>query len=114
MTDPAVAIAARLAELWRTTRPTIISRLNLLHSALDALTHNPADNEARSQGRDAAHKLSGILGVFGLPEGSRIASEIEGILIQPSDGGPGTLSPSALSSLLGYFADLDAVVGAKK
>lgn len=113
MSDPAAAIAARLADLWRTSRPVIVDRLNLLHATLEDLARNPADSEARSQGREAAHKLSGILGVFGLPDGSRIASEIEGILLGPSQGGQETLSPSAVAALRGYVMDLDTVIASK-
>jgi HPt (histidine-containing phosphotransfer) domain-containing protein len=113
MTDPAAFLAQRLAELWRSSRPVLLERMTLLHSTLDRLRQNPADAEARAAGREAAHKLSGILGVFGLPAGSRIASEIEGILIVPSDGGPDALSPAALGALRSYLADLEAVIASK-
>jgi len=114
MSDPAALISARLAELWRASRPTVLERATILHAALDSLSRHPANADARAQGREAAHKLSGILGVFGLPEGSRIASEIEGILIPPSDGGSDTLSPAALGALRGYLVDLDAVIASKE
>ncbi|HEX4039958.1 MAG TPA: Hpt domain-containing protein [Acidobacteriaceae bacterium] len=115
MSDPAAAISARLAELWRTSRPTILERTTILHATLDCLVRNPADAAARAGGREAAHKLTGILGVFGLPEGSRIASEIEGILIVLNDEGEDQdpLSPAALGALRGYLADLDAVIASK-
>jgi HPt (histidine-containing phosphotransfer) domain-containing protein len=80
MTDPAALIAARLAQLWLTSRPTILERVAVLRASLDALRKNPEDADARSQGREAAHKLSGVLGVFGLPQGSEIAASLEHIL----------------------------------
>lgn len=114
MSDASAVIAARLAELWRNSRPVILERMTVLQSTVQQLNRNPAHAEARSAAREAAHKLSGILGVFGLPEGSRLASEIEGILIVPQDGGPDTLSPAALGALRGYVADLDAVIASKE
>jgi HPt (histidine-containing phosphotransfer) domain-containing protein len=110
----ASVIATRLAELWRNSRPLILERMTLLQSALASLTRNPADAEARTAGREAAHKLSGILGIFGLPEGSRIASEIEGILIIPNDGGPDVLTPAALAGLRSFIAELEAVIASKE
>ena len=113
MTDPATFLAERLAELWRSSRPVVLERMTVLHSTLDRLMQNPADAEARAAGREAAHKLSGILGVFGLPAGSQIASEIEGILLVPGDEGRDALSPAALGALHGYLGDLDAVIASK-
>jgi HPt (histidine-containing phosphotransfer) domain-containing protein len=124
MSDAASIIAARLNELWRTNRPTILERMTVLHSSLKALTQNPADTEARSKGREAAHKLSGVLGVFGLPQGSEIASEIEGILIDnpvehrpgPPAGQPPTqtaLNSEDLATLQSQIAELDAIIASK-
>lgn len=113
MTDAAEKIAAHLAQLWQTSKPTILERMTVLHATLDRLTQNPADHEARLSGREAAHKLSGVLGVFGLPEGSQLASEIEGILNVTSDTGQAALSPAALAALRGYVTDLDAVIASK-
>jgi HPt (histidine-containing phosphotransfer) domain-containing protein len=106
--DAAARIAARLTELWRTSKPQVLERLNLLRSASAALTENPADSEARSSGLEAAHKLSGVLGVFGLPQGSEIASSIEFLL---ESGEP--LTSEDLSILGRQIADLDAVIASK-
>lgn len=114
MSDAASVLAGRLADLWRSSRPVILERMAVLHSTLDRLGRNAADAEARAEGREAAHKLSGILGVFGLPDGSQIASEIEGILIVPTEEGRDSLSPAALGALRGYLADLDAVIASKE
>lgn len=106
--DAAARIAARLTELWRTSRPTILQRMTLLHSACDRLTQNPLDTDARAEGLEAAHKLSGVLGVFGLPQGSEIASSIEFHLKSTEP-----LNPEDLSSLRDRIADLDAVIAAR-
>jgi HPt (histidine-containing phosphotransfer) domain-containing protein len=107
--DAATKIAARLTELWRTSRPTILERVSLLHSAWDRLNRNPADSEARSSGREAAHKLSGVLGVFGLPQGSEIASSIEFLLKQDQ-----ALTAQDLSMLRDRIADLDTVIASRE
>jgi HPt (histidine-containing phosphotransfer) domain-containing protein len=44
------------------------------------LRTNPAEKHARRAGADAAHKLAGILGTFGLPEGTDLARRIEVML----------------------------------
>lgn len=107
--DVAAKIAARLSELWRTSRPTVLERLTVLHSACESLTRDPADNEARAAGREAAHKLSGILGVFGLPQGSEIAASIEQLLKSEL-----LLTPQDLAALRDSIAHLDAVVASKQ
>ena len=106
--DAAVKIAGRLAELWRTSRPTVLERMTLLNVACDSLSRNPADAEARATGREAAHKLSGVLGVFGLPQGSEIASSIEYLF---KSGDP--LSAENLSALRNHIASLDEVIASK-
>jgi HPt (histidine-containing phosphotransfer) domain-containing protein len=106
--DAAAEIAARLTELWRTSRPTVFERVNLLRSAFDSLAENPADEEARATGREAAHKLSGVLGVFGLPQGSEIAASVEHLLKSTEP-----LTADDLSGLRQHIADLDAVITSK-
>jgi HPt (histidine-containing phosphotransfer) domain-containing protein len=101
-------IASRLAELWQTSLPTILERMTALHASRRALTANPGDQEARDRGREAAHKLSGVLGIFGLPQGSEIASILEEQLKSPAP-----LLPDELTSLQSRIAELDAVIASK-
>jgi HPt (histidine-containing phosphotransfer) domain-containing protein len=54
--------------------------LDVLRTAHRTLRTNPADKNARRAGADAAHKLAGILGTFGLPEGTNLARRIEVML----------------------------------
>ena len=107
--DAAAKIAARLTELWRTSLPTILERMNLLRTVCAALTEDPADHEARASGLEAAHKLSGVLGVFGLPQGSELASEIEFLLKSEEP-----LTPEDLNDLRDQIADLDAVIASRE
>lgn len=108
MSDATAKIAARLAELWQSSRPAMQERMAVLHRAHETLRENLSDGDARSAGREAAHKLSGVLGVFGLPRGSEIASEIEHIL-KPEH----PLAPADLATLASAIAELDAVIASR-
>lgn len=101
-------IAARLAELWQTSRPTILERISVLHATEEALAENPQDQEARERGREAAHKLSGVLGIFGLPQGSEIASALEETLKSPE-----ALLPADLAGVRSRIAELEALIASK-
>jgi len=107
--DAATKIAARLSELWRTSLPTILERMNVLRTACTALTENPADLEARTTGLEAAHKLSGVLGVFGLPQGSELAAEIEFRLKSEEP-----LTAQDLADLSDQITDLDAIIASRE
>lgn len=109
MSDAAAKIASRLAELWQTSKPAILERTAILHAACERLSRNPGDSEARSGGREAAHKLSGVLGVFGLPRGSEIAAAIEDLLVHQNP-----LTQDSLARLETLIADLDAVIASRK
>jgi HPt (histidine-containing phosphotransfer) domain-containing protein len=106
--DVAAKVAARLRELWRTSKPVVLERMNVLHDAYTSLAENPANGEARSNGLEAAHKLSGVLGVFGLPQGSETASSIE-FLLKSGE----TLDADNLDSLRRQIAELDALIASK-
>jgi HPt (histidine-containing phosphotransfer) domain-containing protein len=69
-----------LATLWSRSRETISERLEVLRTTHRVLRANPADKNARRAGADAAHKLAGILGTFGLPDGTNLARQVEVML----------------------------------
>lgn len=69
-----------LATLWTRSRQTISERLDVMRATHRALRANPGDRTARKAGADAAHKLAGILGTFGLPEGTNLARRAEVML----------------------------------
>lgn len=69
-----------LSTLWSRSRATIGERLDVLRVTLRSLRINPADAQAKKTGADAAHKLAGILGTFGLPEGTELARRTEVML----------------------------------
>jgi len=77
-------LRAALEEIWRNTRPEAISRLAALESFLEKLLSGRADDECLDAARTAAHRLAGVLGMFGLEESSSCAAKIEGLLWQES------------------------------
>jgi HPt (histidine-containing phosphotransfer) domain-containing protein len=106
--DPQAAIAARLAQLWCSSRPIIFERLAVLKTAHAALVTNADDGAARSEAREAAHKLSGVLGIFGLPQGSELAHNLEERLKSAEP-----LSAANLIAMAGEIESLDSLIAAK-
>lgn len=80
MSGPGNQIDQMLLTIWRKNYPILIERVSLLKKACSALTNNALDETTRSDAHAAAHKLAGVLGTFGLKEGSSIASELENSL----------------------------------
>lgn len=73
-----------LTTLWSRSRQTIGDRLDVLRTSHRTLRLSPSDMHARRTGADAAHKLAGILGTFGLPDGTELARRIEIMLESPA------------------------------
>jgi HPt (histidine-containing phosphotransfer) domain-containing protein len=97
-----------LSTLWSRSRETILERLDVLRATVRALRANPADAAARKAGADAAHKLAGILGTFGLPEGTELARRSEVMLESP-----GPIRPFDLEALQSAVDRLQQMIDAK-
>ena len=97
-----------LATLWSRSQQNITERLNVLRTAHHTLRTNPAEKNARRAGADAAHKLAGILGTFGLPEGTNLARRIEGMLEAPAP-----IRPFDLNTLQRTIDQLQLMIEAK-
>lgn len=115
MSDPsspsaavAAAVAARLAQLWIKSRPVILERMDVLRASHAALTAHSGDADARTRGREAAHKLSGVLGTFGLPQGSEAAHLIEVCLLSSNP-----LTEADLAEVARQIDELDAAIASK-
>lgn len=108
MRDPAATLAGKLNELWKASRPAILERMAALRAAHASLLANAADAPARREGREVAHKLAGVLGTFGLPQGSTIASSIESLLMSETP-----LTPADISTLGMQIDALEAVIASK-
>ncbi len=74
-------IAAAIATAWETHRGTMQERLAVLEALVAAMNIGELSPELRQSGCAQAHKLAGALGCFGFPEGSRLARELELLLL---------------------------------
>jgi HPt (histidine-containing phosphotransfer) domain-containing protein len=77
--DPKVLKAAVHA-LWERFQQTMFGRLESIEKVYSGSTEDSFTHEQRVEARNAAHKLAGSLGTFGLGEGSKLALELEGVL----------------------------------
>ncbi|MEO0406010.1 MAG: response regulator [Cyanobacteria bacterium P01_A01_bin.135] len=73
-------IATALATAWNQSSGEMHQRLSALDAAAAAIAEGAISPELRRAGHTQAHKLAGSLGCFGLPEGSRLARELEQLL----------------------------------
>ncbi len=71
---------AGLAILWQQYQGEIRERLGCLQALVQALQSARLTTLTQSKALQAAHKLAGVLGMFGLDEETQIASRIEGII----------------------------------
>jgi HPt (histidine-containing phosphotransfer) domain-containing protein len=97
-----------LATLWSRSRETISERLDILRTTHRALRANSTDKNARRAGADAAHKLAGILGTFGLPDGTNLARQVEVMLESAAP-----ISPFDLEALQRAIDQLHLMIEAK-
>jgi HPt (histidine-containing phosphotransfer) domain-containing protein len=66
-----------ISALWERSRHTVVERAALLRTAGDLLSDNSLDQATQQRAVDSAHKLAGVLGTFGLPQGTDLAREAE-------------------------------------
>jgi len=70
----------RLDDLWAKFLPQMHSRIGTIQRAIDAWHDNTLSTYLRKEAADAAHKLAGSLGTFGLTPASDDAAEVERLL----------------------------------
>ena len=111
MTDPAgqPALTEALGRLWVQFLPQMEERVAILESAAAALAANQLSIEQHQAAHAAAHKLAGVLGTFGLAEGTLLAREAEAIFSAEPDPGP-----AAAARLAQIAAQLRAIVQNRK
>jgi len=72
---------AAIAALWVGAQGRVLDRIATIDAAVAALAAGTVqDAGTHAAGAGEAHKLAGSLGTFGLPEGSRLAKELELLL----------------------------------
>lgn len=75
-----------LDEIWSAHRPQTAERLAALGAVARAAGAGPLPEEARARGIAEAHLLAGAASIFGFPEGTRLAREVERLLRSEGDG----------------------------
>jgi HPt (histidine-containing phosphotransfer) domain-containing protein len=69
--------ARLIATIWARNQPLVEERLRVLEGVAAAAGEGRLSEAQRVEGQDVSHKLSGSLGMFGFPEGTEIARELE-------------------------------------
>ena len=78
-------LAEALNRLWRQFLPQMLERVTVLDCAIGPFAAGVLTEEQREEVNAAAHKLDGILGSFGLPDGTILAREAESIFAASSE-----------------------------
>jgi HPt (histidine-containing phosphotransfer) domain-containing protein len=81
--QPQIAEALKL--LWQKFLPQMQERIAVLEDANRALDAGSLSAEQRCAAEAAAHKLAGVLGTFGLAEGTTLAREAETLFSETPD-----------------------------
>jgi HPt (histidine-containing phosphotransfer) domain-containing protein len=92
---PQTATRKAVAALWQRNQPLILARLDLLDRAAAAADTCTLTPTMRAEAIAIAHNLAGSLGMFGFPEGTHLARELERALEQYLDSS----APTALTAL---------------
>ncbi len=75
-------IRAALTKVWLDSQARVRERLATLEEISASLRAGVLNEECREDAMEAAHRLSGALGMFGFHEASTCAAEIESLLAQ--------------------------------
>jgi HPt (histidine-containing phosphotransfer) domain-containing protein len=102
-------MADALAKLWTKFLPEILERVRILESAGTALSAGTLGAENRTAAAAAAHKLAGVLGTFGLAEGTALAREAE----VAYSGNPPS-DPVGAARLQQIAVELDTIIRARE
>jgi HPt (histidine-containing phosphotransfer) domain-containing protein len=98
--DPA-ALHEAMNRLWVQFLPQIQERVSILEKAAAALAAGNLSPELCSEASSAAHKLAGVLGTFGLDQGTILAREAEALYAsQAGAEAIGNDHPAALAAQL--------------
>lgn len=75
--DPKQSLQSLLADIWERSKQMEIDRVAVLEDAQMLASSGRLDEPGRVKAMEAAHKLAGALGTFGLPRGTDLARELE-------------------------------------
>ena len=66
-----------LAAIWLRAQPKLLARLDVIDTAVAALHRGDLDPELAEAARSEAHKTAGLIGTFGLHDGTELARVLE-------------------------------------
>jgi HPt (histidine-containing phosphotransfer) domain-containing protein len=72
-------LAEAMNRLWAKHLPQILERVETLHKAAGSLTRGVLSDDEQQRAAADAHRLAGVLGTFGLKEGTELAREAEAL-----------------------------------
>src|SRR4051812_37468126 len=70
-------VRASILSIWGRGRDRALARVDVVEAAVAALPGGGPDDLLRGEAQAEAHKLSGALGTFGMPEGSEHARALQ-------------------------------------
>jgi PAS domain S-box-containing protein len=70
----------KIAGVWQRFQGRVEQQVSHLEEAAEAAIQDSLNAELRSQAKRDAHSLAGALGMFGMPEGSNLARQVESCL----------------------------------
>ena len=101
-------MADALNRMWVRFLPEIENRLAVVEDAARVLASSGLSADQRDSAHQAAHKLAGILGTFGLPRGTELARQAEHLL---ADGQSISDHPVvSASELVAWLTELGALI----
>jgi HPt (histidine-containing phosphotransfer) domain-containing protein len=95
--------------LWTKFLPQMADRVTTLQKAAESAAKGTLDVDKQQIASSDAHKLAGVLGTFGLQEGTELAREAENLYAGPLDGS------AAISARLTEIAEqLRAILASRR
>ena len=102
-------MAQALDRLWKQYLPTMEERVAVLEKAAQTLAGGEISDGERAEANNAAHKLAGVLGTFGLTKGTVLAREAE--ILYSGDNGT---DPDDAAQLTRIAAQLKTMIAGRK
>jgi HPt (histidine-containing phosphotransfer) domain-containing protein len=81
-------LANAMDRIWAKFLPEIEKRVTTLQKAAEDLVNGPLSEEDQRKAGNEAHKLAGVLGTFGLQQGTELAREAEAAYAGSLDRSP--------------------------
>jgi HPt (histidine-containing phosphotransfer) domain-containing protein len=100
------SMSEALGRLWAKFLPEIEKRTAILEAAVTAIKSASLSEEEREAAHQAAHKLAGVLGTFGLQRGTELARQAELAFAEEQ--------PAHASELSAWVGELRSLIDSRK